>query len=279
MRVRVEIEPPTGARHARPVPLRGIGLTVIGLLAGAGLWVGFSIASSGSPDQITACVDKKGGEARIVKAGQGCKRGERTVTWAKVGPIGPEGVQGPEGAQGQTGPPGPPGIDDFNDIQGMPCTRGSQQGTIELTFEASVARPRCSLPGEGPICGDGVQETGEGCDDGNDNPHDACTNSCTPAACGDAVVQVGTEQCDAGSSASATCDADCTIAYCGDGQVNNAHGEVCDAGLDGNSSATCDSDCSVPTCGDAFVNKPAGEQCDDGNSVNGDGCSNTCAFD
>lgn len=288
MRVRLEMEPSGAGSQARAVPLRVVWLAVVGLVIGAGAWVAFSNASGGSPDEITACVERKGGEARIVRAGQRCKRGEIRVTWSKIGLVGPPGeageagetgpvgAQGAQGAQGAIGLPGPPGIDDFNDIEGMPCTRGSQQGTIELTFDASVARPRCSIPGEGAICGDGVTEGGEGCDDGNDDPHDACTNSCQPPSCGDSVVQVGAEQCDPGSSANAGCDANCTVAYCGDGDVNTARGEACDSGTEGGSNATCDADCSIPACGDGFVNPSAGEQCDDGNAINGDGCSNVC---
>ena len=158
----------------------------------------------------------------------------------------------------------------------MPCTRGSQQGTIELTFETSVARPRCSIPGEGAICGDGVTEGAEGCDDGNDDPHDACTNSCSSAVCGDSVVRVPTEQCDPGSSANADCDANCTVAYCGDGDVNAHSGEACDNGMEGQSTAVCDANCTAPSCGDGFVNPANGEQCDDGNFAGGDGCSATC---
>jgi cysteine-rich repeat protein len=287
MRIHLELEPPSGAPQERPVPGRAVWLAVIGLLVAAGAWVAFSSASTRSPGKITACVEKKGGEARIVKSRQRCKRGERKVTWAKVGPVGPAGApgetgpvgpQGPAGAQGRTGLTGPPGIDDFNDVEGMPCTRDSQQGTIDLTFDSGVAIPRCSIPGEGPICGDGVQETGEACDDGNDDPHDDCTNSCATAACGDSVVAVGQEECDVGGTVdSPDCDAaSCTIAYCGDNEVNAARNEVCD---DGGNSGTCDDDCTSAGCGDGFVNPVAGEQCDDGNVANNDGCSSVCLIE
>ena len=288
MRIRLEMEPSSAPSPAPGMPLRSVWVAVIGLLVGAGAWVAFSSASGSSPDQITACVQKKGGEARILRAGQRCTRGETRVTWAKVGPVGPQGEtgetgdvgpEGPAGVQGASGAPGPPGIDDFNDIAGMPCTRGSQQGTIELTFDASVAIPRCSIPGEGAVCGDGVTEGGEACDDGNDDPHDACTNSCQTAACGDTVVQVGVEQCDPGLSPNAGCDANCTIAYCGDGQENSARGEACDTGMEGRSTAACDADCSNSMCGDGFVNPAFGEQCDDGNVANGDGCSAACLIE
>ena len=40
---------------------------------------------------------------------------------------------------------------------------------------------------------------GEGCDDGNGDPTDACTNSCFPARCGDGLLQEG-ERCDDGNA-------------------------------------------------------------------------------
>ena len=114
-----------------------------------------------------------------------------------------------------------PGIDDFNDLEGMPCKRDNDPGTVDLVFgPGGVARTRCVLPGDGPVCGDGVMEEGEACDDGNGNPTDSCTNSCQVAICGDAVARQGVEQCDAGAE-SATCDTNCTTAFCGDGTTNS----------------------------------------------------------
>ena len=235
-------------------------LAVIAAVAGVGL----SVASDKAPGKITACVERNGGEARIIKGGK-CQRGERKVTWSKIGPVGPAG---------QTGEAGPPGIVSFNDIAGLPCTRNAQQGTVELTFDTGgVAVPRCRLPGDGPVCGDGLTEGGEACDDGNDDPHDSCTNACQPSSCGDGTVLVGTEQCDT-SGASASCDGDCTVAYCGDGTTNAQRGEVCD-GSDANT-AICDYDCSAPSCGDGVSNAASGEECDDGNMVASDACTNAC---
>src|SRR5688500_6946208 len=41
-----------------------------------------------------------------------------------------------------------------------------------------------------PVCGNGVMEGTEECDDGNTNGGDDCTASCKPAACGDGVVNL-----------------------------------------------------------------------------------------
>lgn len=65
------------------------------------------------------------------------------------------------------------------------------------------------------VCGDGVVNPGEECDDGNDNNNDGCVivkkyvngkfivdapNSCKKSKCGDGYVQSGVEVCDAGGN-------------------------------------------------------------------------------
>lgn len=106
------------------------------------------------------------------------------------------------------------------------------------------------------ICGNGVVEYGEVCDDGNDIDTDACTNSCEPEMCGDGIV-ASDEDCDDPSAATSCpygtascmiCDATChqidaTGNVCGDGVVATPD-EVCD---DGNTNAcgTCNAACRV----------------------------------
>ncbi|MBC8072139.1 MAG: DUF4215 domain-containing protein, partial [Deltaproteobacteria bacterium] len=69
-----------------------------------------------------------------------------------------------------------------------------------------------SLDGATPagMCGDGMIDEGEDCDDENDNPRDECTNECTTPVCGDGVVQ-GDEDCDDGNDEDGdSCTASCT---------------------------------------------------------------------
>ena len=92
-----------------------------------------------------------------------------------------------------------------------------------------------------------VLETGEECDDGNNDDSDGCSSECATLACGDGVVH-GSEECDDGNSASGDgCSAACTAEFCGDGIVNN--GEDCD---DGNTDDEdgCWTTCIAPRCGD-----------------------------
>ena len=51
-----------------------------------------------------------------------------------------------------------------------------------------------------PVCGDGVKDTSEACDDGNTAAHDGCSPTCTIEApvCGNGFVDVG-EECDDGN--------------------------------------------------------------------------------
>ena len=66
-------------------------------------------------------------------------------------------------------------------------------------------------PKTAPLCGDGVIQPGEECDDGNDINDDACTNTCALPACGDGILQPG-EECDDGNADDNDgCAADCTL--------------------------------------------------------------------
>ncbi|MCB1454664.1 MAG: DUF4215 domain-containing protein [Rhizobiaceae bacterium] len=40
-----------------------------------------------------------------------------------------------------------------------------------------------------PICGNGIVEPGEACDDGNSSNTDACNNQCELTVCGDGITQ------------------------------------------------------------------------------------------
>jgi cysteine-rich repeat protein len=98
--------------------------------------------------------------------------------------------------------------------------------------------PRCSPP----FCGNGIQEDGEACDDGNNVDGDGCDSQCRDGA------------------------------YCGDGTRDD--NEECD---DGNNEGGdgCDAECNIdPFCGDGDLDD--GEICDDGNSNNRDGCNSLC---
>jgi cysteine-rich repeat protein len=60
-------------------------------------------------------------------------------------------------------------------------------------------------------CGDGIQDPGEPCDDGNVDNGDSCTIACTLPGCGEGYVN-GIEQCDDGNTISGDgCSASCQL--------------------------------------------------------------------
>jgi MYXO-CTERM domain-containing protein len=125
-------------------------------------------------------------------------------------------------------------------------------------------------------CGNGVLDTGELCDDGNNLSDDGCVAGCVPATCGDGYVQQGVETCDDGNlSDTDACLTGCVAATCGDGFVQQGV-EGCDDQNDDNTDACIDT-CVLASCGDGHV-FAIGEECDDGNEIDGDGCS-SCDLD
>jgi cysteine-rich repeat protein len=162
------------------------------------------------------------------------------------------------------------------------------------------------------LCGNGVIDNGEICDDNNRQweaecaePGGCCSPDCqSDETCGNGYADYGIgEQCDDGNTGGGDgCSDDCSSnEQCGNGIPDP--GEACDDGNriagDGcgpncdsdescdngvidwgagevcDSTPTCADDCrSVVGCGDGAIG--AGETCDDGNTDNHDGCSEIC---
>jgi len=125
-----------------------------------------------------------------------------------------------------------------------------------------------------PVCGNGLHEGGEQCDDGNSDNTDTCLDSCVMARCGDGFVRPLFEQCDDGNDinddqCSNTCQ---TQTDCGDGVIQP--GETCDDGNQSNED-TCLATCVPASCGDGYVQAGV-EGCDDGNNNDNDACLNSC---
>ncbi len=127
------------------------------------------------------------------------------------------------------------------------------------------------------LCGNGVINPGEQCDDGNTTGHDGCNSVCeVEAFCANNVVEVG-EECDDGNYVAGDgCDALCRVERgCGNGRLDV--GEQCDDDnlTDGDGcSALCLDDEPGALCGNSI--HEIGEGCDDGNVVGGDGCDEEC---
>ena len=138
-------------------------------------------------------------------------------------------------------------------LAGSPAIDAGDNTGCPATDERGFARPAdgngdgiavCDIGAVELVCGNGIFEGSEACDDGNTDNNDACLNTCVSATCGDGAVQSAVEQCDNGANNSNT---------------------VADA---------CRTNCTNPRCGDDVVD--TGEGCDDGNATDGDGCSSAC---
>jgi cysteine-rich repeat protein len=113
------------------------------------------------------------------------------------------------------------------------------------TLDDGQANQSCVL-----VCGDGILEGGEACDDGNVVSEDGCSATCQVESCGDGTLQAGLgEECDDGNLDNLDgCTAACIDEFCGDGVANDLPNEQCDGTDDGLCPGSCQPDCacSVP---------------------------------
>lgn len=103
-----------------------------------------------------------------------------------------------------------------NDFQGLTCNDfGFLEGTLQCV-NCQILTTSCFNPpdgGGGPLCGNGIRDANEQCDDGNLFAGDGCNQYCFIEAyeCGNGIKEIG-EQCDDGNlSNNDGCTAICTL--------------------------------------------------------------------
>lgn len=144
-------------------------------------------------------------------------------------------------------------------------------GTLLCTAICTIDSSGCTVP---LLCGNGVLDVGEECEDGGNVDGDGCNSICQceddnqgdgvcnpVSVCGNDILEVD-EICDTSQLNGATCD---------DFVSGSTDTLLCTAGCAFDSSV-----CTVagPNCGDGTLD--AGEECDDGGNVDGDGCDASC---
>lgn len=145
----------------------------------------------------------------------------------------------------------------------------TSSGSTDAPSTSEAVGSSSGTTGEPDLCGNGIQDDGEECDDANQIDSDFCTTACTLAACGDNVVQLGIEGCDDGNLVDGdACPSTCQPAVCGDG-FTWAGEEECDDGVNAGGYGGCQPDCThAPACGDGIIQDGDGEECDN----DGDSC-------
>lgn len=153
------------------------------------------------------------------------------------------------------------------------CGNGILDPAEECDDANNIDGDGCNADCKKPFCGNGIVDPGEVCDDENTSPGDGCRADCLGyELCGDGLLDP-TEECDDGNTQNGDgCDENCTRPACGNGVLSSS--EVCD---DGNTASGdgCRDDClKIEVCGDGIIDQ--GEVCDDGNTTDGDACSADC---
>jgi cysteine-rich repeat protein len=153
--------------------------------------------------------------------------------------------------------PGPPyGLNDFSDHN----HNNSDNGQPPISTVA--------------VCGNGILDANEQCDDKNLLNGDGCDDHCFYEGCGNGILDSG-EECDDKNKVNGDgCSAACVREYCGNNIVDPK--EQCDDGNTVNGDG-CSQFCQLEICGNGVVT--ANEQCDDGNHTNGDGCNSECKLE
>ncbi|MFW2389257.1 MAG: DUF4215 domain-containing protein, partial [Polyangiales bacterium] len=192
--------------------------------------------------------------------------------------------------------------DDLPD--GSDCSQNGAVSCASGVCDTTETPASCEDSG---VCGNGLLERGEACDDGGVLPGDGCSATCFVEEQDDGsdCTVGGNEACASGVCDETETPSTCEAAdVCGNGVIES--GEVCDDG-NGDAGDGCDPRCLLEVdmgpctegaqCGTGVCNRLArsavcaralscgngvrdvGEACDDGNLSDSDGCDQACELE
>ena len=136
---------------------------------------------------------------------------------------------GPDVGTGATSEPTSSSSAESTSTTASSGTTTSGTGTTDSGGTTTSGGTTDSTGTTGPVavCGDGVVQAGEVCDDGNQDDSDACLVTCSPAKCGDGEVQAGVEACDDGNADDLdACSDACVQASCFDKIANGGETDL-----------------------------------------------------
>ncbi len=162
------------------------------------------------------------------------------------GPLDPSCLVGAGGTGGKASGKIGKACGSFSGVEVGSCA--ALPGCLVSAGESAGQRIARLAYGGPAVCGNGLVDLVEECDDGNTVEDDGCTSTCKLPVCGDGVVNDPSEECE-------------------------------DAIGRDDPSQNC-FECKVNVCGDGHrdTQEPGIEECDDGNAVGGDGCTD-CTVD
>ena len=159
-------------------------------------------------------------------------------------------------------------------------SQGERYAERLISAMHSTSIPLC-IDEQEPVCSNGILETGEQCDDGNQNNNDGCSSQCIieTIVCSE-DIDCGTDGfiqgpfCLANNVTRQFQNFTCNYP----GQYNS----FCSSVIENKTLEICNYQCSLgsciePICGNNITE--LGEDCDDGNSIDGDGCSSQCMLE
>jgi cysteine-rich repeat protein len=236
---------------------------------------GYSAGGQGTGHQVRILTSIL---ATVLTAGGGCATdiasiGSNTTSEDSGGEAG-SAEQGPAAGDAPGGSGNPAVCGD--------CRQSGDEDGVDCG--GSCDKPCALLEG---ICGDGMVDPGEECDDGNFDNSDQCTDLCLKAVCGDGIVQQD-EVCDEGGyngPPPARCGTNCNFDQGWMDGVVDPWEECDDANDDDNDS--CVQSNFWNTCGDGhtYLTRTDGtdnpnelEDCDDSNLDSADPCTDSCKW-